>query len=71
MQGTKDDEVNHRNNTYLVWEIQKCHDEIREKEDPPCESLDNINKWLETKSAFFRALNEKINFNISDQLGIR
>ena len=46
MQGTRDSVIYQETSTWLVIEIQKCHDAIRLDTDPECASMVEINDWL-------------------------
>lgn len=54
-----------------MYEFLKCTDELLEEGDPPCASMEDINKWLSTKSAHLRVLNMKVDFTLYSNTIIR
>ena len=50
------------NHAYVVYEIWKCNDDIREEGDPECKGLDEINEWISMKSLSFKYIDIKVDF---------
>lgn len=57
--------------SYVIYEFLKCTDDLREDGDPPCANIEDINVWLDKKSAHIRVLNKKVDFSLYDNLHVR
>ena len=77
LMGTKNDEILYNDSSFLIYEISRCNNDLRnmdplditctgnscETVDPPCASETEIDKWTESKRAMFRIINNKIDIN--------
>lgn len=60
--GIKDNRYKGEGHDYIKIEYLKCRDKTRTPEDPPCETEENINKWLRYKYVLPYMINPKIEF---------
>ena len=64
LKGTMSDAVLLNEHSYLIYEIFRCHEAIRNKDlDPECAKESEIDDWTRSKKAMFRILDSKMNFN--------
>ena len=71
MEGNRDSVYNLKDSSYVVYEIHKCTDALREPDDPKCATDEKIEEWLVNKYAQFRFINQKIDFNDRGEYAVR
>ena len=73
LKGTKVDQVLKNDHAYVIYEIQRCHETIRNitqichsgtcvTKDPPCALEVEIDQWIKTKKVMFRMINSRVSF---------
>jgi hypothetical protein len=68
LQGTKSSSFAEEKEVLVIIEILKCTEETRLPDDPECADREAINEWINTKKAFFKVLNNKMDFdNINNE----
>ena len=50
LEGTRDAQFLKQEHAYIIYEILKCHEDIREDGDPECASIEETNNWLKSKA---------------------
>ena len=68
LQGIRDCAVNREKHSYVIYEINKCTDDVRESvgQDIECASENEIDAWLERKKVGFRIIQSKLDFSTFD-----
>lgn len=71
LQGNRDSVYNLKDSSYLIYEIHKCTNATRLPGYPECAPKEEMEKWLSTKYAAFKMINQKIDFTDRDEFAVR
>ena len=71
LQNTLDSEIHKHEHSFIIVEIQNCHDAIRRDDDPECAPIDEINQWIRTKVIQYSVLDNRIDFTQMDEYAVR
>ena len=74
MQGVRDSALHKENHSYLIYELHRCNNEVRESLNitQPCASDTEIDEFLSRKKVGFRVLQYKIDFtNYTEKMTVR
>lgn len=76
LKGTMNDRVYNEDHSYLIYEIHRCHEAIRNTTqidpdcmsncttvDPPCASSSEIDEYTQYKKAMFRVIDTKVDYS--------
>jgi hypothetical protein len=73
LQGTRDSQYLLQDHAYIIFEIWRCTNDPSRKLQgyPDCAPADQIQKWMQTKYATFKVINQKIDFMDRGEFAVR